>query len=132
NGAVVVDQEVPLMPDEGIIAFQQHGRMPAREVTFRNLELTELTRPGPEGAFVPLFNGKDLSGWWVYAGGAGRWRALGGEIVSAGPESYLYTVRGDYEDFHLRAEVMINDGGNSGLHFRADFEPGPPPGYEAQ
>ena len=34
--------------------------------------------------------------------------------------------------FHLRAEVSVNDGGNSGMYFRTQFGPGFPKGYEAQ
>jgi hypothetical protein len=40
--------------------------------------------------------------------------------------------RKDYKDFHLRAEVRINDGGNSGIYVRARPKVGFPPGYEAQ
>ena len=44
----------------------------------------------------------------------------------------LFTERGDYSNFHLRAEVSINEGGNSGMYFRTKFGPGFPAGYEAQ
>jgi hypothetical protein len=87
--------------------------------------------PHPDG-FVPLFNGKDLSGWSVYGGGTGAWKVIDGAIVSSGPASYLYTRRADFHDFDLIADVMINDGGNSGLLFRTTFAPGLPDGFEAQ
>ncbi len=131
NGTQVLDNTVPLMADEGIIAFEYSSLAP-REVTFRNLELTDLGTEDPAAGFRPLFNGKDLSGWWVYGGGAGNWKVVNNELVGSGPQSHLFTVRGSYEDFQLHAEALINAGGNSGLHFRCNFEPGVPAGYEAQ
>jgi hypothetical protein len=44
----------------------------------------------------------------------------------------LFSPRGDYRDFELRAHVRINEGGNSGMYFRTAFGPGWPAGYEAQ
>jgi hypothetical protein len=85
-----------------------------------------------EIGFKPLFNGKDLSGWSVYGGGRGQWKVVDGAIVSAGPASYLFSERGDYHDFHLRVEALVNDGGDSGVFFRTLYRPEIPPGYEAQ
>jgi hypothetical protein len=82
--------------------------------------------------FVPLFDGKTLNGWEVYPSGVGRWKVEDGAIVGSGPASHLFTKRDDYTDFHLRAEVSINDKGNSGMYFRTKFGPGFPKGYEAQ
>jgi hypothetical protein len=89
--------------------------------------------PSPRtGEWVALFNSKDLTGWHVPEGGTGKWTVQEGMIVSSGPASYLFSERGDYQDFHLRAEVQINDRGNSGLFFRTQEGPGLPKGYEAQ
>jgi serine/threonine protein kinase len=85
-----------------------------------------------EDGFVPLFNGKDLTGWKLFGGGTGNWRVENGAIVSRGPSSHLFTERGDYQNFHLRVEAQINDGGNSGVYFRSELGPGFPKGYEAQ
>ena len=90
--------------------------------------------------FVPLFNGKDLSGWKTHPSQPGQWRVQGGVLIGSGPAaSHLYSVRDDYKDFHLRVEARINDGGNSGVYFRSAFGPiwpsiNPtwPDGYEAQ
>jgi hypothetical protein len=82
--------------------------------------------------FKPLFDGKTLTGWKVYPDGTGKWKVEDGAIVSAGPASHLFTENGDYTNFHLRAEVSINEGGNSGMYFRTRFGPGFPKGYEAQ
>jgi hypothetical protein len=48
----------------------------------------------------------------------------------------LFTDRGDYENFHLRAEARTNQFGNSGIYFRSNFGLDRlgrfPTGYEAQ
>ena len=86
-----------------------------------------------ENGFKPLFNGKNLEGWKVFPRGTGGWKVEDGVLVSGGDKaSHLFTDRGDFTDFHVRAEVMINEGGNSGLYFRTQFGPGFPKGYEAQ
>jgi formylglycine-generating enzyme required for sulfatase activity len=98
--------------------------------------------PGSPAAdsFVPLFNGKDLIGWKTHSSQPGNWRVENGILIGSGPAtSHLYTERGDYQDFHLRVEARINDGGNSGVSFRAPFgprfpakNPAFPAGFEAQ
>jgi hypothetical protein len=85
-----------------------------------------------EIGFKQLFNGKNLDGWNVYGGGKGQWKIENGAIVSSGPQSYLFSDRGDYQNFHLRVEAQINEGGNSGVFFRTLYRTGIPPGYEAQ
>jgi serine/threonine protein kinase/formylglycine-generating enzyme required for sulfatase activity len=90
--------------------------------------------------FVPLFNGKDTSGWKTHPSQPANWRVKNGVLIGSGAEkSHLYTERGDFKDFRLRAQVRINDGGNSGLYFRSGFGPARPAdhpkfpyGYEAQ
>jgi predicted Ser/Thr protein kinase len=42
NGVTAVYGDFPSLPDEGVIALQLHGRMPTREVTFRDLQLTDV------------------------------------------------------------------------------------------
>jgi tRNA A-37 threonylcarbamoyl transferase component Bud32 len=105
------------------------------EVLFRNIG----TKPPPAARFVPLFNGKDLTGWKTHPSEPDNWRVENGILIGSGPAvSHLYTERGDYTDFHLRLVARINDGGNSGVIFRAFFGPAVPGrisvprGYEAQ
>jgi serine/threonine-protein kinase len=83
-------------------------------------------------SFVPLFNGKDLTGWQA-AQGQRRddWKVEEEALVGRG-SAYLFSERGDYEHFYLRAEAWISKGGDSGLFFRAALAPGIPQGYEAQ
>jgi hypothetical protein len=111
--------------------------------------------------WVPLFNGKDLTGWKIHPepnkgaikkviekedGGkvvgydaetkdgktVSLWSVKDGMLVGAGPASHLFSEKDDYTDFHYRVEVKINDKGNSGQYFRTKFESGFPTGYEAQ
>jgi hypothetical protein len=106
------------------------------EGLFQDVEAQVLDpAPGGGSGFVPLFNGKDLTGWKTHPSQPGNWRVVkgaGGDgvLTGSGPPatSHLYTERGDYKDFHLRLEARINDGGNSGVYFRAPFGPSIPNG----
>lgn len=72
------------------------------------------------GEWVSLFNGKDLTGWGRSDGTAGRWHVEGNAITCVGAgATYLLSDRDDFADFHLRAEVKVNDKGNSGIYLRA-------------
>jgi hypothetical protein len=79
--------------------------------------------PGAEGDFVPLLNGKDLSGWattgnWIVEeGGAVALRPRPGESGWTRYSAYLTTER-KYKDFVLDLEFKINKGGNSGVFLR--------------
>ena len=109
--------------------------------------------------FIPLFNGKDLSGWALpnpsgkyvtvnaKTNDAGKvvayvgkladgkedtcWRVEDGLLVGGGEMTHLY-AKPEVEDFHLRVVVKVNDGGNSGIFFRAGMRQGVPRGFEAQ
>jgi hypothetical protein len=115
-----------------------------------------------EAGWTQLFNGKDLTGWKLpenpnpdtfkeiikvekdgkvvaYQGKLKKddkvvdlWRVEDGLLIGSGPSSHLFSDRGDYTNFRYRVEAMINDKGNSGQYFRAEFGPGFPNGYEAQ
>jgi hypothetical protein len=88
--------------------------------------------PSPKTEFVPLFNGKDLNGWADKDGKAGNWKVLNSAITCSGSQDNLYSKRDDFGDFHIRAECMVSDGGNTGIFFRAGI-PLPVTGtYKAQ
>jgi hypothetical protein len=82
--------------------------------------------------WVQLFNGKDLTGFKTHPKDKAKWEVKDGVIVGSGGVGHLYSERGDYKNFRYRVEAKINDGGNSGQYFRAQFGPGFPKGYEAQ
>jgi hypothetical protein len=85
--------------------------------------------------WVSLFDGSTLSGW-TKAGGNGddsKWEVVDGAIVGTGKASMLYSPKGDYTNFRFRAEIKINDHGNSGMYFRSPTNTGSfSDGYEAQ
>jgi putative heme-binding domain-containing protein len=43
NDKTMVDEDFPKLPDEGIIAWQLHTGFPSMEVTFKNIEFTDLS-----------------------------------------------------------------------------------------
>jgi len=81
------------------------------------------TASAADDGFVPLFNGKDLSGWTT----TGNWIVEEGGTVALHPrpgehgwtryDAYLTTAR-KYKDFVLDLEFKINKGGNSGVFLR--------------
>jgi predicted Ser/Thr protein kinase len=116
---------------EGFDTFTRQVTLASGKTESVEVRLAEAARH-PAG-FERLFNGKDLAGWSVHGGGTKPWKVDEGAIVSGGMQSYLYYVKHpDFQDFDLYAEVKINDGGNSGLFFRATYQTGLPQGYEAQ
>ncbi|MFO0905525.1 MAG: SUMF1/EgtB/PvdO family nonheme iron enzyme [Pirellulales bacterium] len=62
------------------------------------------------GSWVQLFDGKSLAGWKTPPKQPGDWSVQDGLLTGKGPLSLLFTERGDFEDFHGRAEVRINAG----------------------
>jgi hypothetical protein len=68
---------------------------------------------GQDSGFVPLFNGRDLSGWEVPAGDNGHWKVVDGVIdydamSEATGEKSLWTQK-EYADFVLRLEWRIKE-----------------------
>jgi serine/threonine protein kinase/WD40 repeat protein len=88
--------------------------------------------------FEPLFNRRDLTGWHLDPKQLGNWRIENNSLVGSEPMTHLISDR-EFGDFHLRAEVRINDQGNSGIYFRTTpnldhppQDPKWPRGYEVQ
>jgi hypothetical protein len=84
---------------------------------------------GNEEGFVPLFNGRDLTGW---DGDAKLWIVEKDMLVGRSPgiryNDFLATKK-TYRDFVLRFQVRLVDGqGNSGVQFRSQRVP--PPSHE--
>jgi hypothetical protein len=78
--------------------------------------------PADEGGFVPLFNGRDLSGWngnpklWSVKDGT-----LTGQTTAEAPiagNTFLIWTNGMVGDFELRFSYRIV-GGNSGVQYRS-------------
>ncbi len=121
NEVLVVDNVVmenywernkPIYP-VGQIELQAHNT----PLYFRNIYIREIHR---EYDFVPLFNGKDLTGWIGDKEGYG---VEDGKIV-VNPDrgsGNLYTEK-EYSDFILRFEFKLTPGANNGLGIRAPLE----------
>ncbi len=133
NSVLVVDNVVmenywerdkPIYP-VGQIELQAHST----PLYFRNIYIREIT---PEAeprilseeevaeGFVPLFNGKDLSGW---VGDTVGYKAEKGKIVLYPKQGSgnLYTEK-EYSDFVLRFEFKLAPGANNGLGIRAPLQ----------
>jgi len=137
NGEMVQDADLHEF-SRGVIGFQQHH--PGVTVRFRNLRIKPLKASECNEGWQPLFNGKDLSGW--FATGLARWEVKDGVLVGQGGMGHLFTER-TFRDFELRAMIRVRPykedspfKPNNGIYFRA--KPNPenpnnwPVGYEAQ
>ena len=85
-----------------------------------------------DAAWVSLFDGKTLDGWEKVGKDTSIWEVKDGALAGSGDASMLVCTKGPYKNFKYRAEVKINDKGNSGLYFRTTRKPGFTDGYEAQ
>ncbi|QEH34016.1 hypothetical protein OJF2_25490 [Aquisphaera giovannonii] len=85
-----------------------------------------------EGTWTPLFDGQTLGGWTKAGSEDSHWVVKDGCIVGTGKASMLYSPK-TYKNFRYRAELRINDHGNSGVYFRCPAPNGSfGEGYEAQ
>ena len=91
-----------------------------------------LTSGAKAEEWVSLFDGKTMAGWERVGDDKSVWEVDDGALFGSGPKSMLVSTKGPYKNFRFRAEVKINDKGNSGLYFRATRKPGFADGYEAQ
>jgi hypothetical protein len=89
-----------------------------------------------EGEWVSLFDGKSLEGWTALElggkKGTSHWVVKDGMIEGSGQQSMLFSPKGHYKNFRYRAELKINDGGNSGMYIRTPKEATFTKGYEIQ
>lgn len=95
------------------------------------LLLTRVANAEDKG-WVALFDGKTMNGWEKVGNEKSVWEVKDGALSGSGPASMLVCTKGPYKNFHYRAEIKINDKGNSGLYFRTTRKPTFSDGYEAQ
>jgi len=88
--------------------------------------LSSLPLPDAEG-FVPLFNGKDLTGWT----GDTKGYVVEEGVLVCKPGGNLYTAK-EYGDFVFRFEFKLTPGANNGLAVRAPIGGGAYNGMELQ
>jgi 3-keto-disaccharide hydrolase len=87
--------------------------------------------PPTWGTPIPLFNGRDLTGWRTLQGES-QWRVEGGVLRNLKGGGNLVSNR-EFTDFKLHVEVRYPKDGNSGVYLRGRYElqvvdmPGPEP-----
>ena len=72
------------------------------------------------GTAVPLFNGRDITGWHV-VGGDNQWKGVAGVLTNTQRGGNLVTD-GTYGDFKLHVEFKYPPTGNSGVYLRGRYE----------
>jgi hypothetical protein len=74
------------------------------------------------GKPIPLFNGKDLTGWHMSpANGAKTWKVEDGALVTPGNGPELIQDE-KFEDFKLHVEFNCAENSNSGIYLRGRYE----------
>ncbi|OAI41667.1 hypothetical protein AYO40_02725 [Planctomycetaceae bacterium SCGC AG-212-D15] len=81
--------------------------------------------PNADG-WVRLCNGKDLQGWSVFPSGSVGWKVENDEMVGSGPDSVLFSAHNHYQNFQLRFEAKVSEGGEGDFLFRSAFSSGFP------
>jgi glucose/arabinose dehydrogenase len=105
-------------------------RMVKGQVALGGIRALPMHPAKDDAGWTPIFDGESLDGW--YASENGTWTIEDGVITSGGKRSHLFSPRGDYKNFEVRAQIKIEEGSNSGLYFRAAKGEDWPAGYEAQ
>jgi hypothetical protein len=73
------------------------------------------------GTPIPLFNGRDLTGWQPVGADPSAWVVVGGVLTNTKAGANLLT-RERYTDFKLHVEFRFASGGNSGIYLRGRHE----------
>ena len=79
-----------------------------------------------DSGFVPLFNGRDLSGWVMVNGAPSTWRVRDNMIICTGLPTGVMRTTEHYENFILELEWRhLKEGGNAGLFLHSDAPAAP-------
>jgi len=108
------------------ILAQARGQTPVVSPTYPTPAAQTAKPKVPGEDWVPLFNGKDLSGWTNI--GKEKWEVEDGTLhgLAVSREyGYLQTDK-SYKDFHLSLRFKCEGDGNSGVFFHVNFKPGTP------
>lgn len=94
--------------------------------------LSSFLSPASGGEKIPLFNGKDLTGWtnpYEY----GEAKVVDGEIHLVADKKFFLVTEESFEDFIVEVDIHLPEGpANSGVMFRANVSPGKVFGYQAE
>ncbi len=90
------------------------------------MAFTSVSAFAAEEGFVPLFNGKDTTGWKLRrADGHNSWSIAGGVLkntVNAGEHGTDLVTEKKFWNFTVRYEFQVPDGSNSGFYLRGRHE----------
>ncbi|MCX7887714.1 MAG: DUF1080 domain-containing protein [Verrucomicrobiae bacterium] len=76
------------------------------------------TTPDDEQGFVPIFNGKDLTGWQGLDGDTSSYYVEDGQLICKETgKVHIFTTK-QYANFILRFQVKMDPGGNNGVGIR--------------
>ena len=121
-GGVAVGGELDPQQKVWIKKYETQENAPKPEEMLLNTD----AEPDLTEGFIPLCNGKDLTGW-VSKGGECTFEVKEGAIVGTcvpGTDStYLCTEKTDYTDFVFTCEVKWEVDGNSGIQIRSKSKP---------
>jgi len=73
------------------------------------------------GKPIPLFNGRDLTGWKIAGPGTTVWKVEDGNLISPGNGPELINDS-KFEDFKLHVEFNCGPNSNSGIYLRGRYE----------
>jgi hypothetical protein len=88
--------------------------------------------------FIPLFNGKDFTGWKI-SGDQSTFTVRDGAMIAKGPVAHAFydgpVENHDFKNFEFMVDVMTAPGSNGGVYFHTEFKPDerfPKKGFEVQ
>jgi serine/threonine protein kinase len=90
----------------------------AREAQARYEAANYRSPANEKEGWIPLFNGKDLTGWVERLTG-GSWHITEDKTLSLSGNGAIFTTQ-DFDDFHLAAEVLVEGDAESGVYFQCD------------
>jgi serine/threonine protein kinase len=103
-----------------LLQVVQGNRLLFELVGQENVEGKIVPQPAGAPGWVSLFNGTDLTAWKVHPHQR-TWRVEKGILMGGRPEGHLFSVRSDYEDFHLRFEAKVSDKAGAGIQLRSPY-----------
>lgn len=77
-----------------------------------------------EDGWINLFDGESLLGWTPIS--AANWRVEEGILVCDGDERGLLQSNFQFTDYEFRCDFKLEEGGNSGVFLRGEFQPSNP------
>jgi serine/threonine protein kinase len=88
---------------------------------------SEIGFPADQGRFIPLFNGKDKTGWVDSPISNGEWRVVDGVLEGRGSgkpriPAILVTQRNDFTNFRLRARFRYPEAGGGSIEIRYHYD----------